>query len=174
MADAESFDEFYRGTSPRLLRYAYVVTGDMPAAQDLVQEAYVRAWQRWPKVAQYDQTEAWLRMVVSRLATDRWRKIGVRRRAAAAAHPPDPVPPPSENTVLLVTALRTLPTPQRTALTLHYLLDLPITDIATETGASIGTVKSWLSRGRTALAESLGRQDPAAATESGPRGVTDA
>lgn len=174
MADAEGFDEFYRGTSPRLMRYAYVVTGDMSAAQDLVQEAYVRAWQRWPKLAQYDQAEAWLRMVVSRLATDRWRRIGVRRRAAAAARSPDPVPPPSENTVLLVTALRTLPVPQRRALALHYLLDLPIGDIAAETGASVGTVKSWLSRGRAALAESLGLRDPAATPESGPRGVTDA
>lgn len=171
---SEDFDEFYRGTSPRLLRYAYAMTGDMPTAQDLVQEAYIRAWQRWPKVSRYDQTEAWLRMVVARLATDRWRRIGVRRRAAAADRPPEPAPPPSEDTVLLVAALRGLPEAQRRALVLHYLLDLPIADIAVETRASVGTVKSWLSRGRTSLARILGQPIPAGRAEPVPGGVDDA
>lgn len=168
MADSEDFDEFYRGTSPRLLRYAYAMSGDIHAAQDLVQEAYVRAWQRWAKVSRYDQTEAWLRMVVARLATDRWRRIGVRRRAAAAQAPPDPVAPPSEATVLLVTALRTLPEAQRRALVLYYLLDLSIAEVATETGTSVGTVKSWLSRGRAALGEALG--EPTGAGDGGQIG----
>ncbi len=40
------FDAFYRDTSRRLLRYAYALTGDPGETQDLVQEAYARAWQR--------------------------------------------------------------------------------------------------------------------------------
>ncbi|WP_408630836.1 RNA polymerase sigma factor [Micromonospora coriariae] len=39
MRDAQSFDELYRGTARRLLRYGYAVTGDHTEAQDLVQEA---------------------------------------------------------------------------------------------------------------------------------------
>jgi RNA polymerase sigma factor (sigma-70 family) len=57
--------------------------------------------------------------------------------------------------VLLVGALRTLPVPQRRALVLHYLLDRSVAEIAGETGASVNTVKSWLSRGRAALAAVL-------------------
>src|SRR6266545_3434629 len=53
----------------------------------LVQETYARAWQRWRRLAGYDDQEAWLRLVVTRLATDRWRRLGVRR-AAAASRPP--------------------------------------------------------------------------------------
>ncbi|HEX2771467.1 MAG TPA: SigE family RNA polymerase sigma factor [Micromonosporaceae bacterium] len=154
MTDVDGFDAFYRGTSTRLLRYAYGLTGDPAEAQDLVQETYARAWQRWRQVSGYDDTEAWLRLVATRLATDRWRRLAVRR--SRAERPSDPVAPPSEDTVLLVAALRTLPVAHRRALALHYLLDRSVADIAAETGASVNTVKSWLARGRTGLATALG------------------
>ncbi|WP_436526982.1 SigE family RNA polymerase sigma factor [Actinoplanes sp. HUAS TT8] len=153
------FDGFYRDTSRRLLRYAYGLTGDPGEAQDLVQEAYARAWQRWRKVSAYEDPEAWLRLVVNRLSTDRWRRIGVRRARAAAEPPPAPVGPPSEDVVVLVRAMRELPEAHRRALALHYLLDRSIAEIATETGSSLGTVKSWLSRGRTALAAVLSSEE---------------
>jgi len=148
------FDAFYRDTSRRLLRYAYGLTGDPGEAQDLTQEAYARAWQRWRRLTGYEDPEAWLRLVVNRLATDRWRRIGVRRAHAPAPAPP--VEPPGEDVVLLVRAMRTLPATHRRALALHYLLDRSVAEIAAETGASTGTVKSWLSRGRSGLAVALG------------------
>jgi RNA polymerase sigma-70 factor (sigma-E family) len=147
------FADFYRATSPRTLRYAYGLTGDLAQAQDVVQEAYVRAWQRWRKLAGYDDAEAWLRLVVSRLAFDWLRHLRVRRTTILPA--PATVPAPSEDAVLVVAALKKLPERQRRAIALHYLLDRSVGDIATELGVSEGTVKSWLSRGRDTLAASL-------------------
>jgi RNA polymerase sigma-70 factor (ECF subfamily) len=121
----------------------------------VTQEAYVRAWRRWPQVAPLDDAEAWVRLVATRLATDRWRRVRVRRVREALERPAAPMPPPSEDTVLLVRALRRLPVDQRRALCLFYLLDLPVADIAGELGVPTGTVKSWLSRGRAALAAQL-------------------
>ncbi len=169
MADGDDFDAFYRGTSRRLLRYAYGLTGDPVEAQDLVQEAYARAWQRWWRLRGYGNPEGWLRLVVTRLVTDHWRRLGVRRRAP---RPPGVglSPSPSEDTVLLVAALRTLPLSQRRALVLHYLLDRPVAEIAVEMDAATGTVKSWLSRGRAALAASL---RPDAELNTGARGGSD-
>lgn len=161
---ASTFDEFYRGTSRRLVRYAYGLTGDLRDAQDFAQEAYVRAWQRWSKLATYDNAEAWLRLVVTRLATDRWRSRTVRARQRAAEPPPGAGEPDVLDAVVLVTAMRRLPVDHRRALAMHYLLDLPIADIAAETGVAVGTVKSWLSRGRAALAEAL---SPTASTTGG-------
>lgn len=155
MADVDGFDAFYRGTSQRLARYAYGLTDNATEAQDLTQEAYARAWQRWRKVRAYDEPEAWLRVVVTRLATDRWRRLGIRRAASWLLRPPAPAEPPSENTVLLVAALRTLPLAQQRALVLHYLLDRSLADIAVETGTNVNTVKSWLARGRASLAAVL-------------------
>ncbi|MGW4946844.1 SigE family RNA polymerase sigma factor [Actinoplanes sp. NPDC004185] len=163
----DDFDAFYRDTSRRLARYAYGLTGDPVEAQDLVQEAYARAWQRWRRLSGYEEPEAWLRLVVSRLSADRWRRLGVRRSRAAADPPPTPAAPPSEDTVLLVRAMRTLPAAHRRALTLYYLLDRSVGEIAAETGASTGTVKSWLSRGRAGLAATLGDLNPAAPARKG-------
>ncbi len=154
--DGSDFDDFYRATSRRLLRYAYAMTGDVGTAQDLTQEAYIRAWQHRSRVSQYEHPEAWLRLVVTRLATDRWRRLGSHRRAQDGVRPPEPVPPPSEDGVLLAAVLRRIPVQQRRAVALHYLLDMSVNEIALETGVSVGTVKSWLSRGRTSLAEALG------------------
>jgi len=166
---ADEFDTFYRGTAPRLLRYAYGLATDAAQAQDLVQEAYARAWQRWRRLRRYEDPEAWLRLVVTRLATDWWRRSRVRRDATARLRPARPVDPPDETVLLVVAALRTLPSAQRRALTLHYLLDRSIAQIAVETGAAEGTVKSWLSRGRTALAAYLAPRlaEPSSSAASG-------
>jgi RNA polymerase sigma-70 factor, ECF subfamily len=158
MRDGESFDEFYRGTSRRLLHYAYALTGDLSEAQDLVQEVYVRAWQRWRRISAYDSAESWLRLVLARLATDRWRRLASFRSAMTRSGPMPSVDGPGDDTVVLVRALRRLPESQRRAIALHYLYDLSVDDIATETSAATGTVKSWLSRGRAALAEVLGAE----------------
>jgi RNA polymerase sigma-70 factor, ECF subfamily len=166
MTDEEEFDELYRGSSRRLLQYAYSLTTDLAEAQDLVQEAYVRAWQRWRRLRGYDHVEAWLRLIVTRLATDRWRRLRIRRDAAALLAGDRHVAAPGEQTILLVTAMRRLPVQQRRALALHYLLDLPISDVATEMGAAIGSVKAWLSRGRDALAGALAELAPRTVKES--------
>ncbi|WP_117212295.1 sigma-70 family RNA polymerase sigma factor [Allorhizocola rhizosphaerae] len=156
MRDANEFDEFYRTTSRRLLGYAYAVTKDWAQAQDLVQEAYLRAWRDWDKLSRYEDPEAWLRLVVVRLATDVWRRLA-RRRAAyerTAASQVDTAPP-SEEKLLVAQALAALPKQQRQAITLHYLFDQPVARIAEDLRVAEGTVKSWLSRGRLALADLL-------------------
>ncbi|MCW3839407.1 SigE family RNA polymerase sigma factor [Micromonospora yasonensis] len=155
MRDANSFDDFYRSTSVRTLRYGYAVADDPAEAQDLVQEAYARAWRQWGKLAAHPAPEAWLRLVISRLATDRWRRLRSWRLAASRTGPPDDVRPPGEETVLLVGALRQLPVRQREALALHYLFDMSVAEVAREAGVPTGTVKSWLARGRARLAELL-------------------
>nr|WP_120315897.1 sigma-70 family RNA polymerase sigma factor [Catellatospora citrea] len=150
------FEAFYRGTAPRLMRFAYGLTGGLAEAQDFTQEAYARAWQRWGSLQHYDNPEAWLRLVVTRLATDWWRRLTVRR-AAALPEPPN-VPPPDEELMTVVAALKRLPIDQRRVLAMHYLLDQPVAEIAAELSVPANTVKSWLARGRAGLAAALGER----------------
>lgn len=154
MPDTEDFDEFYRGSRQRVLSCVYLLTGDLGEAQDAVQEAFVRAWQRWNTIRRYDEPESWVRLVACRIATSRWRTMRSRVKAYVR-HGVDEehVLAPGTDTVEVVAALRRLPEDQRTALALHYLVGLPVADVARETGAPVGTVKSRLSRGRRALAE---------------------
>jgi RNA polymerase sigma-70 factor, ECF subfamily len=155
---AAGFDEFYGASSMRVVRYAYALTGNLADAQDLTQEAFARAWQRWGFVSGCDSPEAWVRRVVANLATSRWRRRRIASAAirdlASASHLPEVGP----DTVALVAGLRTLPDRQRVVLVLHYLADLPIAQIAAELGCPVGSVKAWLSRGRAALAEAIGEQ----------------
>src|SRR5690606_26106797 len=132
----------------------------LSVAQDLVQEAYLRAWQRWSRLQEYEAADAWLRVVVSRLATDRWRRLRSLRNALARSGRAEVAPPPRDDGVVLVHALRRLPEHQRQAIALHYLYDMSVEQIAAETGSPTGTVKSWLSRGRAALAAVLGERVP--------------
>ncbi len=154
-----SFDEFYSNAAARLVRHSYALTGDLAEAQDIAQEAFARAWQRWPAVRECDSPEAWVRRVATNLAASRWRRIRVARAAAgqpAQQHAPEV----STDTVALVCGLRTLPERQRTVLVLHYMCDLSVDQIASELGCPSGSVKSWLSRGRTALAEAVRVVEP--------------
>lgn len=150
--DGTDFDEFYRGSRQRLLGFVYVLTGDLSEAQDAVQEAYIRAWQRWSTVRDYDDPEAWMRVVAARIAVSRWRSLRSRARAYLRHGAVETVPPPTTDTVEVVAALRRLPEEQRTAIALYYLMGMPVAEVARETGAPEGTVKARLARGRTALA----------------------
>jgi RNA polymerase sigma-70 factor (ECF subfamily) len=101
-----------------------------------------------------------VRTVAWRLAVSRRRKARNRIGAALRLHATQlPVAEPSPDTALIVAALRQLPETQRRALALHYLCDLSVEAVAAETGTSTGTVKSRLSRGRTALAAVITEMD---------------
>ncbi|MEU6202873.1 SigE family RNA polymerase sigma factor [Micromonospora musae] len=155
METDEGFEEFYRTTRHRVVTVLYGLSGDLGEAQDAAQEAYVRAWQRWRRISEYEDAEAWVRTVGQRLLLNRWRKIR-NGLTAYRRHGVQPsARPPDENTVALVTALRRLPEEQRVAVVLHHLADLSVAEIATQTGAPSGTVKARLARGRKALATML-------------------
>jgi DNA-directed RNA polymerase specialized sigma24 family protein len=93
------------------------------------------------------------------LATDRARSLRRQTRALLKLGPPPAVPSVSVETLALVQALRTLPVRQRQAIVLHYLVDLPVAEIAQMLGVPQGTVKSLLARGRRALAARLGESE---------------
>lgn len=151
-SSASSFDDFYAAEAPGLVRQLHAMTGDLTVAQDCVQEACARAWQRWSVVGDYDAPAAWVRQVAWRLAVSRLRRarvgVGLLRRHG----PPPDVAPAGPDHVALVAALRRLPEAQRRALVLHHLCDLSVEQVAAETGSPTGTVKARLSRGRAALA----------------------
>lgn len=150
---AESFDAFYLGSRQRTLRTVYAMTGDLGDAQDLVQEAYARAWQRWSTVSTYDDPEAWVRTVAWRLAASRFRKARNGVAALLRHGPPAPAPGPDPDNIDLVAALKQLPDAQRRAIVLHHLGGRSVAEVAVETGVPAGTVKARLARGRSALAD---------------------
>ena len=155
MKDAEGFDAFYTATNRRVLHQMYAMTSNLADAQELTQEAYARAWQRWSSVSTYDDPEAWVRTVAWRLAASRWRKARNGVAAMLRHGPPEHAPEPSIDNVALVAALKEIPEAQRRVIVLHHLTGLSVAEVAHEVGAPEGTVKARLSRGRAALAALL-------------------
>ncbi|MEE6258348.1 SigE family RNA polymerase sigma factor [Plantactinospora sonchi] len=158
MAQEDNFEDFYQSTRHRVVTVLYALSGNLADAQDATQEAYARAWQRWPRVGSYADPEAWVRTVARRIQLNRWRKLR-NGLAAYRRHGPDPaVAPPSENTMALVAALRRLPDEQRESIVLHHLVDLPVAEVARQLGVPVNTVKTRLARGRRGLAQLVGDQ----------------
>ncbi|NUQ99924.1 MAG: SigE family RNA polymerase sigma factor [Streptomyces sp.] len=162
---AEEFEEFYTHAVGRLTGQLYVMLGDLHEAQDVVQEAFVRGWSRRRQLGGDGNPEAWIRTVAWRLAVSRWRGVRRSREAWRRHGGPPPQEGPGPGSVALVSALRELPAHQRRTVTLHYVCDLSVEQIAAETGVSASTVKTHLVRGRSALARSL--PDPRSEESSG-------
>jgi RNA polymerase sigma-70 factor (ECF subfamily) len=147
--DAHEFDVLYRRLSPRLMGQAYAMTGSRSSAEDLIQEAFGRAWLRWGRVRRLEYPEAWIRRVMLNQAISDWRK-------ASRPSPTDPSPQggdePDVDAIWLADALRALPRNHCRAVVLHDAAGLTVPEIASALHVPAGTVKSWIFRGRATLA----------------------
>lgn len=159
--DDDAVGEVYAAGYRRLVVQLYAVTGDLAEAQEAVQEAFVRALDRPGRLAGLDNPEAWLRAVALNVARSRHRRRGILARLLPKLGPPPAVVADTgPEHVALMAALRRIPAGQRHAIALHYLVDLPLHEVAATLGVSLGTVKSRLARGRAALAALLADTEP--------------
>ncbi len=148
------FEDLYQDQYPATVNIAYAFTGDLAEAQDIAQEAFCRAWERWHRLIDYDDPGAWVRHVAANLARSRWRKLKtatgylLRQRVAEV----DEV---NADRVAVVAALRRLPRNQREAIVWHHLADLPVQQVAEQMQVPVSTVKTWLRRGREVMAREL-------------------
>lgn len=146
-----ALDSAFQTSYRRLVVQLYGVVGDLGEAEDLVQEAFVRAATSRRRFERLANPEAWLRTVALNLHRNRSRKL----RNFGRVQPrlvPTPDPPALEEHVAVIEALRELPEAQREVVALHHLADLSVAEVAALLGVAEGTVKSRLSRGRDALA----------------------
>jgi len=160
--DDEWFAQLYDASYPRLVVIALAFTGDLSEAEDVVQEAFLRAYARRGRLATVHNPEAWICTVAMNVARRRHRRRAMAdrlllRRAQDPSNgagegrgrgrdTPDPD---------LMAAISALPEAQRTVVVLHYLADLPVAEVAVRTGVPEGTVKSRLARAREALHHEL-------------------
>jgi RNA polymerase sigma-70 factor (ECF subfamily) len=155
MDDEQFVAQAYRASYRRLVGQMFVLCGDLATAEDLVQEAFVRAVDHVRSFRRADNPEAWLSRVAINLHHSRWRRMkryaGVQPRLVERALPDDL----SAEAIDLMAALAALPAAQREVVVLHHLTDLPVQEIATTLGISAGTVKSRLFRARLAMARAL-------------------
>jgi RNA polymerase sigma-70 factor (ECF subfamily) len=154
-----SYDSFYAENFRPISLQLFAYFGESGDAADVTQEAFCRAWQRWPEVSKLDDPSAWVRRVAWHLGISRWRRIRTALAHRSALSGPEDAPDLDGVRIDLIRALATLPPDQRRAVVLYHLADLSVGEIAADSRVAEGTVKSWLHRGRLALRSKLETYD---------------
>jgi RNA polymerase sigma-70 factor (ECF subfamily) len=155
---AEAFETFYRREYRQVVSLARALLPTDLAAEDLAQEAFIKAHQHWDRVGAYDRPIAWVRRVLINRATSLRRRLGAEWRAVdrLGSMTNDAVEQDlSPETREVWAAVRRLPRRQAQAVALHYVGGLTLDEIGEALGCSTGTVKSHLHRARTRLSETL-------------------
>jgi RNA polymerase sigma-70 factor (ECF subfamily) len=150
--DAAAFEVAVRPHYANLVRRLVLVLGDERDAEDIAQEAYLKAFRSWDRFDGAD-VRAWLYTIALRLAFNqlrgrrRWLAAVGRLEVKAWSDPSDPD---------LLAALSTLDARTRSALLLNVVDGYTQAEIARMLSVPEGTVASWISRGRAALRRELG------------------
>lgn len=152
----EEFTAFMREAKDPLHRMAFLLSGDAHRAEELTQQTFERCYRHWHKARQGDPL-VYARRVLANLRIDAWRRTrrevltgpdelpqdDVRVARAAARMPTRTV----DDRDAVVRALLRLPLKQRRVVVLRHLLDLSESEVSSELGIPLGTVKSTASRG---------------------------
>lgn len=153
----EHFDTFYRREFGRVLSLVYSLSGNRWAAEDITQEAFLRAHRNWDEVGTYEYPAAWVKRVASNLAISRFRRLkseakAITRLIGRHEHTLAPLEPVDQR---FWEEVRKLSPSQAKVVALHYLEDMPVDDIAQVLQMSPNTVKTQLHRARARLEDRL-------------------
>ncbi|MBO2448865.1 sigma-70 family RNA polymerase sigma factor [Actinomadura barringtoniae] len=153
------FQEFYAASRDACLRAVLAAVGDRQLAEDLVAEAFTRAWTSWPTVRRHPAPPAWIVRTALNTRVSWWR----RRRREVALEDGDQTPdaPAAESVSgtgldpALLALLRRLPERQREVIAFRVFLDLDTKTTAEVLGIAPGTVTAHLSRAVSTLRDHL-------------------
>jgi RNA polymerase sigma-70 factor (ECF subfamily) len=173
MTDAQHFETFLHNYQNLVFSTAMRLTANPAEAEDITQEVFLRAYERFAELRDSPTAGGWLRTVATNLSLNhltryrsRWSFFSELFRADDD-HEENEVAefPAADDThenlasadrrELVERALQSLPTPQRVPLVLHHFEGLRYEDIAEKLGVSLGKVKTDIFRGREALRQKL-------------------
>lgn len=153
-----AFTTFYRGELPKIVALAAAIAGHQ-RAEDIAQEALLKAHREWGRISRYDKPGAWVRRVAINLATSNLRRLDAERRALARLKGRRSLDAPPPEVDGFWTLVRQLPPRQAAAVALHYLDDLSVAEVAAVLECAEGTAKAHLHKARLTLSERLKEQE---------------
>jgi RNA polymerase sigma-70 factor (ECF subfamily) len=128
-----------------------MVTGSLQEAEDIVQDAFLRVWERWHKVSSMESPTGYLHHAAMNIFRNRYRRAGLELRKVIGSDPPVDAFGSAENRISVSSALRSLSRKQRAALVLTDLLGYPADEAGRMLGVRASTVRSLSSTARAAL-----------------------
>jgi RNA polymerase sigma-70 factor (ECF subfamily) len=163
--DAAALEALVVAHQHRVYGLALRIVGRAEDAEEVAQDAFVRAWRALPEFRGEAAFGTWLFCIASRLALDRRARVVERARHEEPVEAPPEVAAdaPSGNDAdvagQLDRLLDRLSTQARAAVVLYYYEDRSVADVAVALGAPEGTVKTLLSRARATLRDALEREE---------------
>jgi RNA polymerase sigma-70 factor (sigma-E family) len=157
-----SLDDFCEEQHPRLVASVAAYCGDPDQAEEIAQDALVRACDHWDELREMDAPGAWLHRVARNLTASHYRRRRTRQRIYEQIAEPDTwhTDPDTPAVVAVRRALELLPPRQRAAVTLRYLDDWAVADVADALGCSEDAVKSLTYRGLNRLRHHFNENAP--------------
>ncbi len=149
----DDFVAAYPDLRGRAYRVAFRLLGDRHEAEDIAQEACIRACMRWRRLADGDYAGPWVAHVSANLARDRWRHT--QRARTRGPQTTNAAAVCIAERVDLHRALDALPARQREVVLLRYIADLSEQEVARRVKCAPGTVKTHAARGLAALRSAL-------------------
>lgn len=155
---SRDFEALFRAEFPTMFRLAHLLGSEDP--EDVAQEAFARLHTRWAGLRDHATAGGYLRTTVVNLVRTRHSRAALARHHTPAPPPPDVDSAESDalrraGNAALIAGLNSIGARHREALVLRFWLDLSLGQIADAMGTSIGTAKSHVSRGLSALRVAL-------------------
>jgi RNA polymerase sigma-70 factor (ECF subfamily) len=165
--DRRAFEGLFRDHHVRVYNLVTYLVGDRTQAEDVTQQAFVRAWEELPRLREPEAFAGWLNRIARNLAWDYVRSPASREQAEGlggderepeldGAEPGADEPlVEKERDERVHSAIASLPEHQREVVVMHHLEGTPVQDVAARLGVPQGTVLSRLARARDALRRKL-------------------
>ena len=150
-----SFETFYDAESQTLFQRLWLVTGDRAEAEEIMQDAFLKVWERWERVGEMDDPVGYLYRTAMNLFRKRYRRavLAIRRSIGLAPSRDDFADAEDRDTVRRV--LSTLPPRQRAALVLTEMLGFSPNEAGRALGVQASTVRSLSHQGRESFRRAM-------------------
>jgi RNA polymerase sigma-70 factor (ECF subfamily) len=150
------FEDFFATEHARLFAALCFVTGDRQEAEEIMQDAFLRLWERWDRVAQIDDPSAYLFRTAMNVFRNRYRRAALALRKTISIAPTEDALATVEDRDVVVRALRDLTPDQRAAVVLTGYVGLSSEEAGKVLGMRASTVRTIATRARAAIREKAG------------------
>jgi RNA polymerase sigma-70 factor (ECF subfamily) len=152
VSSADSFEDFFAATNPRLFTALWLVTGDRYEAEEIVQDAFLRVLERWDHVSRLDNPEGYVYRTAMNVFRNRYRRtaLALRRSISLSPQSSDELAA-VEDRDEVIRLLHPLPPRQRAAVVATSILDLSAEEAGRVLGMRSATVRALTSRARSRM-----------------------
>lgn len=154
--EPRSFEMFFADEHARLFGALCLVTGDRFEAEEIMQDAFLRLWERWDRVATLDDPSAYLFRTAMNVFRNRYRRAALALRKTISVAPTEDALATVEDRDVVVRALRDLTSDQRAAIVLTGYVGLSSEEAGKVLGMRASTVRTLATRARAAIREKAG------------------